>query len=113
MSLWRDIDIVESGKYLRAVDPNTWFPFGKDQSIEILELVDDCVLKIASADGYRAEGEHVTFHFDPNGAVQSIRYAGNDMWTESEYNKRIAQIKAEIGRLDYDHCQSDVSASAL
>jgi hypothetical protein len=97
MSLWREINIVESGKHLLTVDPNTWFPFGKDQSIEKLERLDDSVLKIETADGYRAEGELVKYNFDEDGAVKSISYAGGDMWTEAGYNQMMAQAKSERG----------------
>jgi len=95
MNLWRDVNIVESGKHLIALDPNTWYPFGKDQPIEKLECIDDCVLKIESTEGYRSEGELVKYNFDDDDTVKSIRYAASDMWTEAQYNKLLATTKSQ------------------
>lgn len=92
-SLWGDLAIVESGRNLIGVDPNTWFPFGRDQEIQVLELAGENRLKIANTNGYYSEGEYAEFDFDFNGNVISIDYAGYTMLPESEYSNESAKAK--------------------
>ncbi len=92
-SLWGDLAIVESGQNLIGVDPNTWFPFGRDQEVQVLELAGDNRLKIAKAGGYYSEGEFAEFDFDFNGDVISIDYAGYNMLPEAEYSNEFAKAK--------------------
>ncbi|HIA52290.1 MAG TPA: class A beta-lactamase-related serine hydrolase [Candidatus Melainabacteria bacterium] len=92
-SLWGDLAIVESGRNLIGVDPNTWFPFGRDQEIQVLELAGDNRLRIANANGYYSEGEYAEFDFDFNGNVISVDYAGYNMLPESEYSHDFAKTK--------------------
>ncbi|MBX9947974.1 MAG: beta-lactamase family protein [Candidatus Obscuribacterales bacterium] len=89
-SLWGDLAIVESGRSLIGVDPNTWFPFGRDQEIQVLELAGENKLRIANANGYYSEGEYAEFDFDFNGNVISIDYAGYNMLPEAEYSHQLA-----------------------
>lgn len=95
MQLWCDLEIVENGRKLIAVNPNTWFPFGEDQEIQVLERIDDVTLKIKRAGGYSNEGELVTYNFDDRGTVKSIRFGGYEMLPEPDYNKKVAKIKAK------------------
>ncbi|MBA3994765.1 MAG: hypothetical protein C0469_14700 [Cyanobacteria bacterium DS2.3.42] len=92
-SLWSDLAIVESGQNLIGVDPNTWYPFGRDQEVQVLELAGDNRLKIARAGGYYSEGEFAEFDFDFNGDVISIDYAGYNMLPEAEYSNELAKAK--------------------
>lgn len=77
-SYFSDVDIVEWGNCLVGTDPNSWFPFSTDQDLQMLELVDDNTLYIASAHGYSSAGEQVRFHFEGD-EVKSIRYGGLTM----------------------------------
>jgi len=90
-SLWGDLAIVESGRSLLGVDPNTWFPFGRDQEIQVLELAGENKLRIANANGYYSEGEYAEFDFDFNGNVISIDYAGYNMLPEAEYSHQLGK----------------------
>ncbi len=92
-SLWGDLAIVESGRNLIGVDPNTWFPFGRDQEVQTLELSGENRLKVTNANGYYSEGEYAEFDFDFNGDVISIDYAGYNMLPESEYSNEFAKAK--------------------
>lgn len=92
-SLWGDLAIVESGQNLIGVDPNTWYPFGRDQEVQVLELAGENRLKIAKAGGYYSEGEFAEFDFDFNGDVISIDYAGYNMLPEAEYSNEFAKAK--------------------
>lgn len=93
-SLWGDLAIVESGRNLVGVDPNTWFPFGREQEIQVLELAGENRLKISNANGYYSEGEYAEFDFDFNGNVISIDYAGYNMLPEAEYSHEFARARA-------------------
>ncbi len=92
-SLWGDLAIVESGRNLIGVDPNTWFPFGRDQEAQVLEQAGENRLKIAKANGYNSVGEYAEFDFDFNGEVISIDYAGYNMLPEAEYSNEFAKAK--------------------
>jgi hypothetical protein len=92
--LWGDLAIVESGRNLVGVDPNTWFPFGREQEIQVLELAGENRLKISNANGYYSEGEYAEFDFDFNGNVISIDYAGYNMLPEAEYSHEFARARA-------------------
>ena len=92
-SLWGDLAIVESGRNLIGVDPNTWFPFSRDQEVQTLELAGENRLKVTNANGYYSEGEHAEFDFDFNGEVISIDYAGYNMVPEAEYSNEFAKAK--------------------
>lgn len=92
-SLWGDLAIVESGRNLIGVDPNTWFPFSRDQEVQVLELAGENRLKIVKANGYYSVGEHAEFDFDFNGEVISIDYAGYNMLPEAEYSNEFAKAK--------------------
>lgn len=92
-SMWGDLALVESGQKLIGVDPNTWFPFGRDQEIQVLELAGENRLKIASANGYYSEGQFAEFDFDFNGQVISIDYAGYNMLPETDYSNEFAKAK--------------------
>lgn len=92
-SLWGDLAIVESGWNLIGVDPNTWFPFGRDQDTQVLELAGENRLKIVNSNGYCSVGEYAEFDFDFNGEVISIDYAGYNMLPEAEYSNEIAKAK--------------------
>lgn len=91
MQLWRDLDIMENGRNLVAIDPNTWSPFGGSQDISILEQLDDTTLRIKSTSGYYSPGELVEYDFGSDGIVNSISYAGRRMLPEADYNKKMEQ----------------------
>lgn len=82
INIWCDIDIVENGRGLIAVDPNSWCPLA-DERGEKLEVVDDATLRIGCADQYHSEGEPVLYNFGAGNKVGSIRYAGCDMLPEA------------------------------
>lgn len=122
--LWGDLDIVEHGTKLIAVESNDWFPLGTDQDYQELELVDVTkgngkvmddssspgttgggngrtradlgnVFKITRAFGYYSEGELVKFQFGAGGRVTSVNYAGYYLLPEADYEKSFASKKAK------------------
>lgn len=95
MNLWSEINIVESGRKLIAIDPNTWAPFSDDQNIQSLERIDDRTLRITSSYEYYSEGEIVKYDFDDTGTVKSLVYAGADMLPEAAFNSTHARKRLE------------------
>lgn len=90
-SLWGDLAIVESGKALVAVDPNSWTPFGNSAEVQVLELVGGNKLKITKAGGYYSEGELVHYFFNSKGDVESVDYAGYTMKPETFFSHDVAK----------------------
>jgi D-alanyl-D-alanine carboxypeptidase len=95
MELWGDLDIIENGRHLIAIDPNTWSPFGKDQYIQLLERIDDCTWRIAETGNFFSLGELVKYNFDKEGSVESLRYAGKELLPEAQYVSKLAKMKKE------------------
>ncbi len=89
--LWGDLGIVENGPHLAAVNPDVWSPFGADQSVQILERIDDSTLKVARAGGFDNPGELVHYEFDEHDNVKALRYGGSHMWPDEEYRQYLSK----------------------
>jgi CubicO group peptidase (beta-lactamase class C family) len=69
-SLWGVYDIVDLGGRLYQLDPTVADPV---MSPTRLEVIDGTTLRIASTPGYGSRGERISYEFDDDGSVASVR----------------------------------------
>ncbi|HEY9772890.1 MAG TPA: serine hydrolase domain-containing protein [Planktothrix sp.] len=93
--IWGDIDIVEHGRKLLVIEPQSWFPFGFYSYTQTLEPVDDRTWKIATAGGYYSRGELVKYYFNKDGTIKSVRYAGREMLPEHAFAEKMEKLKKQ------------------
>ena len=89
MAFWSLIDVVAIGNKLICANPSIWEPF---KNPEELEHKEGNSFKVSKAPSFSSPGELVHFNFK-NDKVDSVIYAGEEIFPEKEYLKNLSGKK--------------------
>jgi CubicO group peptidase (beta-lactamase class C family) len=93
-SLWGVYDIVDLGGRLYQLDPTVADPV---MSPTRLEVIDDTTLRIASTPGYGSRGERISYEFDADGTVASVRAGSGTTALPVDAFREALQGRVRIG----------------
>jgi hypothetical protein len=96
-TLWGTYDIVDLFGTLYQLTPGLADP---TSAYSVLEVEDDTTLRITTTSGYGSRGEVLSYTFDADGAVQSVRGGSGSTAYPFEHYRALAAAadRVELGR---------------